>query len=341
MFFLMSCVTLLLSWQRDQDRGIVDLTSFWIRRVFRIVPMYYAAGLLYFVMMPPEGGFDWRQALASAIFVNAWHPELLPTVPHAWSVVPGGWSLGVEVTFYMLFPFFAALVGTWRRAVLMTIAGFVVAYVATVVAEPMLVATYGEIAAEMFLFYWFPHQFPVFALGAVLYHALLATWRAPYGRVASFLRRYGTWVLLGCAIACGVVANLPLPGRMSPVTPLSLPRPFLAAAIFMVFALALGNAPRSLWNNAWIRSLGRVSFSAYLIHFAVLHVLTGQFGSVFDVRATGYQAIFVFAALYACAVPITHGLALCTFRAIEHPMMNAGRHLLQARRSHTLVGSAA
>lgn len=278
MFFLMSCVTLLLSWQRDQDRGIVDLTSFWIRRVFRIVPMYYAAGLLYFVMMPPEGGFDWRQALASAMF-----------------------------------PFFAALVGTWRRAVLMTIAGFVVAYVATVVAEPMLVATYGEIAAEMFLFYWFPHQFPVFALGAVLYHALLATWRAPYGRVASFLRRYGTWVLLGCAIACGVVANLPLPGRMSPVTPLSLPRPFLAAAIFMVFALALGNAPRSLWNNAWIRSLGRVSFSAYLIHFAVLHVLTGQFGSVFDVRATGYQAIFVFAALYACAVPITHGLALCTF----------------------------
>lgn len=326
LFFLMSCVTLLLSWRSDEAKGTANLRFFWIRRLLRIAPMYYAAGLLFFVVMPPELGFDVQEALASALFVNSWHPILMPTVAHKWSVVPGGWSVGVEFTFYLIFPVFAALVGTWRRAVVVAVAGFAVAYVSTVVAEPLLLPSYGKTATEMFLFYWFPHQFPVFALGAVLYHALKATWDAPEGSVTRLLRCHGTWVAVGCIGACIAVASLPFPGRM-PAPPLYLPRPYLASIIFMVLALALGNSKVNLLNNRWIRSFGRVSFSAYLLHFAVIHMLT-RLPSVFDTSATGYRAILMFALLYLCTVPITHLLAIVTFNAIEQPMMEVGRTLI-------------
>jgi peptidoglycan/LPS O-acetylase OafA/YrhL len=58
LFFMMSCVTLMLSWRSDEARGIALKSAFWIRRFFRIAPMYYAAAALYFVIGMPPSGFD-------------------------------------------------------------------------------------------------------------------------------------------------------------------------------------------------------------------------------------------------------------------------------------------
>ncbi|MDE2006759.1 MAG: acyltransferase, partial [Rhodospirillales bacterium] len=97
LFFLASCVTLLMS--RDHEiarRGTVSTGAFFLRRIFRIAPAFYVAAAIYFVASPPRGGFDAVQALATLGFVNAWHPLLAPTVPGAWTVVPGSWSISVE-----------------------------------------------------------------------------------------------------------------------------------------------------------------------------------------------------------------------------------------------------
>src|ERR1700761_4987006 len=74
LFFLISCVPLMMSWRSDERKGIASPQSFWARRFFRISPMYYLAALFYFFAEPPASGFDFGQMLASLVFVNAWHP---------------------------------------------------------------------------------------------------------------------------------------------------------------------------------------------------------------------------------------------------------------------------
>src|SRR6185437_8663436 len=51
LFFLASCVTLLMSWNGEVAKhGSVNVINFFIRRFFRIAPAYYAAAVLYYFL---------------------------------------------------------------------------------------------------------------------------------------------------------------------------------------------------------------------------------------------------------------------------------------------------
>jgi peptidoglycan/LPS O-acetylase OafA/YrhL len=173
LFFLASCLTLLLSWHSELRRnGATDVGAFFIRRFFRIAPAYYLAGVLYYFLMPPSGGFDALQMITSMLFINTWHPLWTTTVPTAWNVVPGGWSIGVEFSFYMVFPLFAAGVTNLRRALLVFAGSVAVGVLANNTAGAILDGSYTPVEIENFLFFWFPNQMSVFALGGVLFFLL-------------------------------------------------------------------------------------------------------------------------------------------------------------------------
>jgi peptidoglycan/LPS O-acetylase OafA/YrhL len=328
LFFLLSCVTLLLSWRSDEAKNRASVTDFWARRLFRIAPMYYLAALLYFVIETPPSGFDFGQLLASFAFVNAWHPTLIPTVPDRWMVVPGGWSIGVEVTFYFLFPLMAMVVRSMRAAIVFCVVALVMGSVANGIMGDALRGNYSAPAIGNFLYFWFPNQLPVFALGTALYFFLLRLRANPEGATAIVLRRYGTLIVLACFAAGLVAANLPFPSYLPFTPPLMVPALLVASLMFMIVAAVLGNDPSSPFVNRAICSLGQVSFSAYLLHFAVLHKLPQLLPSVFDVGATGWRAIIVWFALWLVVVPMTYALSVITFRAVENPMINVGRNLL-------------
>lgn len=75
--------------------GSVALRSFYRRRFFRIAPLFWVALLLY-------GSFawkgDWQSLVGSLLFVENLFPNLT-------KIVPVGWSLAIEVQFYVLIPF--------------------------------------------------------------------------------------------------------------------------------------------------------------------------------------------------------------------------------------------
>ena len=43
-------------------------------------------------------GVAWWHVLLTALFLHGWHPETINTV------VPGGWSIAVEMSFYLFVP---------------------------------------------------------------------------------------------------------------------------------------------------------------------------------------------------------------------------------------------
>lgn len=339
LFFLLSCVTLLLSWRSDEAKGRASVTDFWTRRLFRIAPMYYLAALLYFIIETPLGGFDLGQLLASFTFVNAWHPTLIPTVPDRWMVVPGGWSIGVEVTFYFMFPMMAVLITVMRGAIVFCAVALAIGCIANPLMNDVLRDSYSAPAIGNFLYFWFPNQLPVFALGAVLYFVLQWLQAKPEHAIAIILRRYGTVIVLACVAAGVGVANLPLPASLSFASPLVVPAFLVASLIFMVVVAVLASDPRSPFINRPMCSLGQVSFSAYLLHFAVLHKLPQLFPTAFDVGATGWQAIVAWFALWLVVVPVTYALSMITFRTVENPMIQMGRRLLASRLKRNAIPS--
>jgi peptidoglycan/LPS O-acetylase OafA/YrhL len=130
LFFLTSCVTLLMSWRGEVSRlGRADIGAFFLRRAFRIIPTYYLGGLFYLWLDPPAHGFDLARFLTAYGFVNLWLPLTAPTMGQ-WAVIPGGWSVSVEFTFYALFPLIALLVTTLRRAIVFTLVALVLAILA-------------------------------------------------------------------------------------------------------------------------------------------------------------------------------------------------------------------
>ena len=270
LFFLASCVTLLMSWQYEARKGPPDIGHFFLRQFFRIAPAYYAAALLFFFVTPPRGGFDPLQLLASFAFVNAWHPLTTPTVPTAWTVVPGGWNIGVEFTFYFLFPLFAAWVIKLKRAVIAVAAALVIALVLDPLVWPLAARAYGPVAADNFIYFWFPHQAVVFALGSVVFHAIVWLRRPEAAQWRADAASHGSGLIVLAILLCVGLTRLPA----APWLSRSAVRPGDAAGrcVMAVFLLLMSEQPRGFWNNIAVAWLGQVSFSAYLLHDFVLDI---------------------------------------------------------------------
>lgn len=333
LFFMASALTLLLSWQHEAARhSRPDLTSFYIRRYFRIAPAYYLAAALYFVLRPPPNGFDFLQLLASLAFVNTWHPQQMALIPGTWNVVPGGWSIGVEFTFYAIFPIFAAVATSGRRVAAMFAASIGLAVASNLAIHGVLQERYDSVIVTNFLYFWFPNQMPVFVLGAALFLLVRAAGRRPEAPWVVILRRHGNAAPTLAVILFYMVPYLGLPQWIGEGR--GFIGAFLVASVpLAAFILALSAGGRSLYVNRWAQALGKVSFSAYLLHFMVIEGILGGSPYFFQTAASGVHAIAAFIAGDLVVIVLTFACAWITYHIIELPMLELGKIIIQARRA--------
>ncbi len=272
--------------------------------------MFYIAILFYVVLFGfaprywAPNGIEWWFVPLTALFLNGYLPETIT------SVVPGGWSIAVEMNFYLVLPLILRYFTTRRSLV-----GFLL-FALALCAAMRLAFKYifaphfppdQQYLVSSFTFLNFFGQLPIFAVGLLL----ASLFKSPV-----MLKR--TIVYGGSILIAIVVLNLAL--RL----PLGNIDNYIVISFGLaVFAGFLACYPSSILVNGAIVHIGKISFSMYLTHFAVLEAFS-KFGVASIFRpGNGSSVLF-----YLCAVAVTAPLSYFFFNAIEKPGIQLGRRVI-------------
>lgn len=317
LFFVASALTLIMSWQARND-GVLP---FYVRRFFRIAPMFWL-GIVFFVWLDGFGpryfapnGIDGFDVFLTTIFAHGWHPETITSVVH------GGWSIAVEMTFYLVFPLLMLLVRGWRSALAFFIAANLIAKYSFDYFWTQRGNYWPSISDDLvstFLNLWFPTQLPVFAVGFLLFF---------------FIRDFKGFIAkpwLNALLVASVLSMVALALKPQLAGKFHLNTYAAYGVCFGVFAFCLADGAAKWLVNAPIRYLGKISFSAYLWHFAVLGVMAHFAKAGFDPLnlMTEPQGVGFFLWFFPLIVLLTSLFSTITYRLVERPFVGMGNTLI-------------
>lgn len=298
------------------------LKVFFIRRVCRILPVYYVLVLSYIVLPPLL--FNWG---VLGTWANTWLLEKpIPTwsyLTFMQSYVMGlegasgakwlaiTWSVSVEEQFYLIMPFIFMLLGA-RRAAMVTLAGILLAPM----VRHYLFENVGFYAGYMF----FPGRMDTIFWGVLLAFMLRSE---SCRRIAS----HYSWLLMalaGLAFASVAAGNLKL---------LDIPifARYTALAIFYFVVMWSVLEQRIIFVNALLRTrfltfTGMISYAAYMVHQLVNGLVHGllfsskpQLNSIAQIMATVLSVVIVYVLCYL------------SYRYFEGPILRAGKRVKYER----------
>ena len=321
LFFIVSALTIALTYEGHIAKYGTSprvQVAWFVRRFFRIAPLYYLAAIVNPLIEPSLAHAGYYRDLlptlsdimANFLFIHAWIPHAID------SVVPGGWSIGVEMFFYLLVPFIWMVKPV--RARLIFLALLAIAGVATtLIVTKATIGTYDFGPSNVFLYQWFPTQLPVFALGLSFYFLRGTRLREVHDTKAAL-----PWLAALVLYAGGFLF------LWSHNLILHVMTPFLAGIAFLLLIMCLHGVVKPVFVNPAWAWLGRVSFSIYILHFLVLYGVKyafdrlGLFNWLHGPLALVLGLVMVFPAV--CV------LALLTKRFIEDPAIAYG-HALSKR----------
>jgi len=265
-FFVLSgfLITRLLL-REEHDTGGISLPAFYVRRAFRLLPIYYLILAVYCVLILGIGLYpEARQKFAYALPWYLLYLQEIPffSKPEAPPPFYQSWSLGIEEKFYMVWPLVAFRVLRSRNARIALATGAAVSFsAARLVFQGRYIFPYAAIS--------------VGCLSALLYDApgirnRLDAWVSSWRAFLVFL----TWPILHVAIAW-----LSLPFAIRLAADLAYP----LSIAFVILATLRSSQLASLFSFAPLALLGRYSYCMYLIHVLVrraveriLHLRTGE-----------------------------------------------------------------
>ncbi|HNX68365.1 MAG TPA: acyltransferase [Candidatus Omnitrophota bacterium] len=324
LFFVVSAFTLFYSFHVRKEKGDGHVRAFFIRRFFRIAPMFWAAAFFYIAITgfkqlyaPPYEITFWR-VLSTCLFVNGWNPDTIN------NVVPGGWSIAVEMNFYLLLPFFFKYVSSLKKSMLLLALLMVFRLGANFLGEQWISPSKDPLIAGQFLYFWLPNQLPVFGFGFILFHLLRDRFEgaapATEGSRQKDLVSAGVLLVL-CAYCLLMESFFKLKWDV-------IPPHIIHGAGFLFLAWALALRPFSFFVNRFTRFVGKVSFSAYLCHFFVLDRFTRfWFGFAKKFNPSFHPNLYFFM-IFLVGLVGTLAISALTYRWIEQPFQRLGKKII-------------
>lgn len=303
LFFVVSAFTLMLSHRKRQYEDHAN-RNFFIRRFFRIAPMYYLA-IIYFTFSSyigfDLGNINWenipkKELFTNIFFINGFFPEYI----HRY--VPGGWSITVEFTFYAVFPFLFSKIKDMDTAVKFTLT--------TLLFSTVFCLALAGTSADYnnFLGLNFITQLPVFSLGMLAFFIVTNKYKLDNIKGSSL-----SYLAITLLIYCYVAINYD----------------FLYSVVFFLLLVILTKKAYPFFSNKILARIGKVSFSLYLMHFVMMTFFNrGGWLKWVEIDST-LSAYLYFILAYVFLFVISYAASVLTHKFIEIPGQNLGKKLIQ------------
>lgn len=287
LFFILSGFTLCYTFHPKMNQPGA-LKNFYIRRFFRIAPLYYAMliFMIILVLLLDPAYINGKGILLYSTFTF----NLVPN--YQAGLIPASWTIGIEMLFYLVFPFiftrFANLKGS---VLLLTISS----------ALTSVLLYFEDFFPTQYIFYFFLTNLPLFVAGFVCYFIFLREFTLP------------SWWLI---VALLFVILVPYLVRS--------PSFFVMAPFYALLIITLGKQPMKLICNPITTFYGTLSYSVYLLH-PKLVTASGKLYEYFSNIGYNYFATYL-CCIAITLIPLTM-LAWLTYHFIEKPGIDFGHRL--------------
>lgn len=252
LFFLVSAFTLFTSFDNriKFEKGVY--INFYIRRFFRIAPMYYLA-ILFYSLYNNSSNVE-IGVLLNLLLVHGLSIEWIN------NIVPGGWSVGIEFLFYAIMPILYLIIKTSKAALNFYLFSLLVKGISMVLVTNIIIGFPKE-SIDNYIYFSLPNQLSVFSLGIILF----------------FIIKNDNWSLkqfnnISLLLLFGILMYSFL--KMNNIF---FEKNDLYNFLFFIFFLGMSRTKSKILINKFICYIGRISFSLYLVHFGVIYMASKLF----------------------------------------------------------------
>ena len=282
-----------------------QIIRFYIRRYFRIAPLFYFMLIVWVIASYLKWG---TLPLLHDIILNAL--LLFGLVPgNHESIVWAGWSIGVEMLFYLLFPVIVMFVRSIHSAILALAIAILVSSTFFTNASNMGMGSYAYMNIITHL--------PTFLSGVLAF----LIWRRA-GFAQSF--KWGIFLLVLTVVGALTVVYVPATYKILMLANGVRLDVYIWSILFMMLILSMCFWPNRLLANPVTNFMGQISFSLYLWHPLIIVMLVSSYGKIALNLGTG---LWGFLTCLSLTVSILSLVAYISFRIIEIPGMKYGKRL--------------
>ncbi len=323
LFFVTSAYTLCesASRRRSEKRWVL---GFFVRRWFRIAPLYYIAIFFYFCVSlvtarygnPSILNYSEAAIAANLIFIHGFFPFANN------NIVPGGWSIGCEMAFYSIFP----LIFIWLSSLKSDAkrGAYAALFAVSISCASCIFALYINDTAitgnNTFYYYNIGNQMPCFLVGMAAFY-----WR----KTSMGTDRNFTCTISFISITFSIF--LFYSGEDSSFSMI----PLFCGTGFAAFVLFLRNTQISLRP---IEYIGLRSYSVYIFHFVFAFQGTRLFAKALH-RLADVPAPIIFILALAGTSIATLLIAVQTEMLIERPFISLGHRLAKKAEAQGIIHS--
>ncbi len=312
LFFIVSAFSLMYSTEHRVGKG-EWVYEYFVKRFFRIAPLFYF--MIFFELS--------RQLLSGKIVTG--FNDIFLNFTFAFGLVPfsdfiwGGWSIGVEMIFYVVFPVLLLLIRNHKTTLAFLFATTFVCYLIRSVLHAQHLRA-PTLHRWDWSYFSFASNFYFFAFGLYAY------------QLVKIFEKSSVWlkivIPLGVTLLIASFWIWDLAHKFYSLGRMDL---MLWATVFALFTVWQYHNPSRAVANKFLQFVGERSFSIYLLH-PVCITLPKRYIQEMYSALTPYFSEYAF---FVCALVVL-GVVLVfseiTYRLIEVPGIAIGRHLIRRHR---------
>jgi peptidoglycan/LPS O-acetylase OafA/YrhL len=303
-FFVISAFSMGLSSDRHKEGSVL---YFYIRRFFRIAPLYYvilAIGITFLYRIYSYSGLALNLIFAYNFFER-----------HYAGMVWAGWTIGIEMPFYLIFPFIWKGIGKFKEW------GFLVFTLLSSIIVYYHYWAFKDVDNGVFWVLSFFRFFLVFIMGIWVY---LISKKLQGAKHANLIGN--TLFVVGLSLLILMIFNFYKPEFRY--------ESFYSGFFFSLILLGASiSSFNSVFDHKILKWLGKNSYSIYLIHTIVINKFDSYIYAFLKYRTQSIEIAFYSTMIFT--VVVTCFLSEVAWRLIEKPGIDLGNKLVKKLKART------